>query len=130
MTGLIETIKEHNLLAEASRDYYKQVDALVAKHGENTPFKYKSPMTSKLIGDIKKLAKSEKDFPESQKTCDAVIKLMNSGIEMMEYEENIVMTNSSHSTFLKIWDGDTAFRSDLAEILMKDSILAYAIFEE
>ena len=86
MTSLIETIKEHNLLAEASRDYYKQVDALVAKHGENTPFKYKSPMTSKLIGDIKKLAKSEKDFPQSQKTCDAVIKLMNSGIEMMEYE--------------------------------------------
>ena len=32
MTSLIETIKEHNLLAEASRDYYKQVDALVAKH--------------------------------------------------------------------------------------------------
>ena len=53
-------------------------------------------MTSKLIGDIKKLAKSEKDFPQSQKTCDAVIKLMNSGIEMMEYEENIVMTNSQH----------------------------------
>ena len=24
MTGLIETIKEHNLLAEASRDYYGQ----------------------------------------------------------------------------------------------------------
>lgn len=130
MTSLIETIKEHNLLAEASRDYYKQVDALVAKHGENTPFKYKSPMTSKLIGDIKKLAKSEKDFPQSQKTCDAVIKLMNSGIEMMEYEENIVMTNSQHGSLDKIWEGDTAFRSDLAEILMKDSILSYAIFGE
>jgi hypothetical protein len=130
MTGLIETIKEHNLLAEASRDYYKQVDSLIAKHGENTAFKYKSPMTSKMIGEIKKLAKSEKDFPQSQKTCNAVMKLMNSGIEMMGYDENIVMTNSQHGSFDKIWEGDTAFREGLAEILMKDSILSYAIFGE
>jgi hypothetical protein len=130
MTGLIETIKEHNLLAEASRDYYKQVDSLIAKHGENTAFKYKSPMTSKMIGEIKKLAKSEKDFPQSQKTCNAVMKLMNSRIEMMGYDENIVMTNSQHGSFDKIWEGDTAFREGLAEILMKDSILSYAIFGE
>ena len=58
------------------------------------------------------------------------MKLMNSGIEMMGYDENIVMTNSQHGSFDKIWEGDTAFREGLAEILMKDSILSYAIFGE
>ena len=136
MTGLIETIKEHNLLAEASRDYYKQVDSLIAKHGENTAFKYKSPMTSKMIGeikimaDIKGLMLDEKSFKESQKTGTAIMKNMKAGFEFMPYEENIVMTDRQQKSLAKDFQGDTAFREDLAAILMQDEIMSYAIFGE
>ena len=46
----------------------------------------------------------------------------------MGYDENIVMTNKQHSNFK--FDGDTAFREEMAEIIMQDAILSYAIFGE
>tara|TARA_B110000467_G_scaffold162628_1_gene186341 strand:+ start:1941 stop:2330 length:390 start_codon:yes stop_codon:yes gene_type:complete len=128
--SLVRVIKEHNILAEASRDYYKQVDALIDKHGNETAFRYKSPMHNKLISDIKKLMKSEKEFPQSQKTATVIMKNMNAGFEMMGYEENIVMTNRQHKSLEKDWQGDTMFREELAEILMQDPIMSYAIFGE
>jgi glutamyl/glutaminyl-tRNA synthetase len=74
MTGLIETIKEHNLLAEASRDYFKQVDALVAKHGEETAFVYTSPMLSKIVKELQNLIKKElkSGFKNSKKDGEVV----------------------------------------------------------
>ena len=130
MTGLIETIKEHNLLAEASRDYYGQVDALIAKHGEMKPFRYKSPMQNKIMADIKGLMLDEKSFKESQKTGTAIMKNMKAGFEFMSYEENIVMTDRQQKSLAKDFQGDTAFREDLAAILMQDEIMSYAIFGE
>lgn len=115
---------------EASRDYYKQVDALIDKHGNEKAFRYKSPMHNKLISDIKKLMKSEKEFPQSQKTATVIMKNMNAGFEMMGYEENIVMTNRQHKSLEKDWQGDTMFREELAEILMQDPIMSYALFGE
>lgn len=128
--SLVRVIKEHNILAEASRDYYKQVDALIGKHGNETAFRYKSPMHNKMITDIKKLMKSEKEFPESQKVSNNIMKNMNAGFEMMGYEENIVMTERQHKSLDKDWTGDTAFREDLARILMQDAIMSHAIFGE
>lgn len=130
MTGLIETIKEHNLLAEASRDYYGQVDSLTAKHGEMKPFRYKSPMQNKIMADIKGLMLDEKSFKESQKTGTAIMKNMKAGFEFMPYEENIVMTDRQQKSLAKDFQGDTAFREDLAAILMQDEIMSYAIFGE
>ena len=128
--SLVRVIKEHNILAEASRDYYKQVDALIGKHGNEKAFRYKSPMHNKMITDIKKLMKSEKEFPESQKVSNNIMKNMNAGFEMMGYEENIVMTERQHKSLDKDWQGDTAFREDLARILMQDDIMSHAIFGE
>ncbi len=128
--SLVRVIKEHNILAEASRDYYKQVDALIGKHGNEKAFRYKSPMHNKMITDIKKLMKSEKEFPESQKVSNNIMKNMNAGFEMMGYEENIVMTERQHKSLDKDWQGDTAFREDLARILMQDAIMSHAIFGE
>jgi|TARA_B110000977_G_scaffold9484_1_gene12554 uncharacterized protein YehS (DUF1456 family) len=129
MTGLIETIKEHNLLAEASRDYFKQVDALVAKHGEEKAFVYTSPMLSKIVKELQNLIKKElkSGFKNSKKDGEVVIKQLQK-LEVMSYDDNIVMTNKQHSNFK--FDGDTAFREEMAEIIMQDSILSYAIFGE
>ena len=128
--SLVRVIKEHNILAEASRDYYKQVDALIGKKKKKKAFRYKSPMHNKMITDIKKLMKSEKEFPESQKVSNNIMKNMNAGFEMMGYEENIVMTERQHKSLDKDWQGDTAFREDLARILMQDAIMSHAIFGE
>ena len=130
MTSLIETIKEHNLLAEASRDYYKQVDALTAKHGEMKPFRYKSPMQDKIMADIKGLMLDERAFKESQKTGTAIMKNMKAGFEFMSYEENIVMTDRQQKSLVKDFQGDAASREDLAAILMQDEVMSYAIFGE
>ena len=129
MTGLIESIKEHNLLAEASRDYYKQVDALVAKHGEETAFVYTSPKLSKIVKELQNLIKKElkSGFKNSKKDGEVVIKQLQK-LEVMSYDDNIVMTNKQHSNFK--FDGDTAFREEMAEIIMQDAILSYAIFGE
>jgi hypothetical protein len=48
----------------------------------------------------------------------------------MGYEENIVLTNRMHEKFVKDFQGDTMFREEMAEIIMQDSILSYAIFGE
>lgn len=116
-------------VTEASRDYYKQVDALIAKHGNEKPFIYKSPKLNKIVKELKDLIKSEvKDgFKDSKKYGDTVIKQLQK-LEVMGYEENIVMTNKQHSNFK--FDGDTAFREEMAEIIMQDAILSYAIFGE
>ena len=129
MRNLIESVRQ-NLLGEASRDYYKQVDALTAKHGEMKPFRYKSPMQDKIMADIKGLMLDEKAFKESQKTGTAIMKNMKAGFEFMSYEENIVMTDRQQKSLAKDFQGDTAFREDLAAILMQDEIMSYAIFGE
>ena len=129
MRDLIESVRQ-NLLGEASREYYKQVDALTAKHGEMKPFRYKSPMQNKIMADIKGLMLDEKAFKESQKTGTAIMKNMKAGFEFMSYEENIVMTDRQQKSLAKDFQGDTAFREDLAAILMQDAILSYAIFGE
>jgi uncharacterized protein YehS (DUF1456 family) len=127
--SLVRVIKEHNILAEASRDYYKQVDALVAKHGEETAFVYTSPMLSKIVKELQNLIKKElkSGFKNSKKDGEVVIKQLQK-LEVMSYDDNIVMTNKQHSNFK--FDGDTAFREEMAEIIMQDSILSYAIFGE
>ena len=129
MRDLIESVRQ-NLLGEASREYYKQVDALTAKHGEMKPFRYKSPMQNKIMADIKGLMLDEKAFKESQKTGTAIMKNMKAGFEFMSYEENIVMTDRQQKSLAKDFQGDTAFREDLAAILMQDDIMSYAIFGE
>ena len=129
MRNLIESVRQ-NLLGEASRDYYKQVDALTAKHGEMKPFRYNSPMQNKIMADIKGLMLDEKAFKESQKTGTAIMKNMKAGFEFMSYEENIVMTDRQQKSLVKDFQGDTAFREDLAAILMQDEIMSYAIFGE
>ena len=129
MRNLIESVRQ-NLLGEASRDYYKQVDALTAKHGEMKPFRYNSPMQNKIMADIKGLMLDEKAFKESQKTGTAIMKNMKAGFEFMSYEENIVMTDRQQKSLAKDFQGDTAFREDLAAILMQDEIMSYAIFGE
>ena len=47
-----------------------------------------------------------------------------------QYEENIVMTDRQQKSLAKDFQGDTAFREDLAAILMQDEIMSYAIFGE
>ena len=47
----------------------------------------------------------------------------------MVYDDNVVMTNNMHGKFSKSFDGDTAFREDMASIIIdNDEILAHAIF--
>ena len=121
--------KKNLKIAEASRDYDKQVDALIAKHGEEKPFIYKSPKLNKILSDLTKLMKKEKEFPDSQK-YGKLIQGHLKKCEVMGYEENIVLTNRMHEKFVKDFQGDTMFREDMAEIIMQDVILSYAIFGE
>ena len=114
---------------EASRDYYKQVDALIAKHGNEKPFIYKAPKLNKILSDLTKLMKTEKEFPDSQK-YGKLIQGHLKKCEVMGYEENIVLTNRMHEKFVKDFQGDTMFREEMAEIIMQDAILSYAIFGE
>jgi hypothetical protein len=114
---------------ESSRDYYKQVDALIAKHGNEKPFIYKAPKLNKILSDLTKLMKKEKEFPDSQK-YGKLIQGHLKKCEVMGYEENIVLTNKMHEKFMKDFQGDTMFREDMAEIIMQDVILSYAIFGE
>lgn len=116
-------------VTEASRDYYKQVDALIDKHGNEKPFIYKSPKLSKIVKELKDLIKKEvkAGFKGSKKDGEQVIKQLQK-LEVMGYEENIYMTNKQHSNFE--FHGDTAFREDMAEIIMQDVILSHAIFGE
>ena len=114
---------------EASRDYYKQVDALIDKHGNEKPFIYKAPKLNKILSDLTKLMKSEKEFPDSQK-YGKLIQGHLKKCEVMGYEENIVLTNRMHEKFVKDFQGDTMFREEMAEIIMQDAILSYAIFGE
>lgn len=123
------TEKKNLKIAESSRDYYKQVDALIAKHGEEKPFIYKSPKLNKILSDLTKLMKKEKEFPDSQK-YGKLIQGHLKKCEVMGYEENIVLTNRMHEKFVKDFQGDTMFREDMAEIIMQDDILSYAIFGE
>ena len=123
------TEKKNLKIAESSRDYYKQVDALIAKHGEEKPFIYKSPKLNKILSDLTKLMKKEKEFPDSQK-YGKLIQGHLKKCEVMGYEENIVLTNRMHEKFVKDFQGDTIFREDMAEIIMQDVILSYAIFGE
>lgn len=121
--------KKNLKIAESSREYYKQVDALIAKHGEEKPFIYKSPKLNKILSDLTKLMKKEKEFPDSQK-YGKLIQGHLKKCEVMGYEENIVLTNRMHEKFVKDFQGDTMFREDMAEIIMQDVILSYAIFGE
>ena len=114
---------------ESSRDYYKQVDALIAKHGNEKPFIYKAPKLNKILSDLTKLMKTEKEFPDSQK-YGKLIQGHLKKCEVMGYEENIVLTNRMHEKFVKDFQGDTMFREEMAEIIMQDAILSYAIFGE
>lgn len=123
------TEKKNLKIAESSREYYKQVDALIAKHGEEKPFIYKSPKLNKILSDLTKLMKKEKEFPDSQK-YGKLIQGHLKKCEVMGYEENIVLTNRMHEKFVKDFQGDTMFREDMAEIIMQDDILSYAIFGE
>ena len=116
-------------VTEASRDYYKQVDALIAKHGNEKPFIYKAPKLNKILKDLDKLMKTEKEFPDSQK-YGKLIQGHLKKCEVMGYEENIVLTNKMHDKFSKDFQGDTMFREEMAEIIMQDAILSYAIFGE
>lgn len=121
--------KKNLKIAESSREYYKQVDALIDKHGEEKPFIYKSPKLNKILSDLTKLMKKEKEFPDSQK-YGKLIQGHLKKCEVMGYEENIVLTNRMHEKFVKDFQGDTMFREDMAEIIMQDDILSYAIFGE
>jgi uncharacterized protein YozE (UPF0346 family) len=114
---------------EGSRDYYKQADALISKHGEEKAFVYKAPKLNKIVKELQNLIKKEvkAGFKESKKQGETVIKQLQK-LEVMGYDENIVMTNKQHSKFK--FDGDTAFREEMAEIIMQDAILSYAIFGE
>jgi|MDSY01.1.fsa_nt_gb hypothetical protein len=114
---------------EGSRDYYKEADALIAKHGEEKAFVYKAPNLNKIVKDLQNLIKKEvkAGFKGSKKDGEAVIKQLQK-LEVMGYDENIVMTNKQHSNFK--FNGDTAFREEMAEIIMQDVILSYAIFGE
>tara|TARA_B110001450_G_scaffold206731_1_gene196928 strand:- start:707 stop:1594 length:888 start_codon:yes stop_codon:yes gene_type:complete len=116
-------------VTEASRDYYKQADSLISKHGEETAFVYKSPKLNKIVKELQNLIKKEvkAGFKGSKKDGETVIKQLQK-LEVMGYDENIVMTNKQHSNFK--FDGDTAFREEMAEIIMQDAILSYAIFGE
>lgn len=120
---------EKKNVKEGSRDYYKEADALISKHGEEKAFIYKSPKLNKIVKELQKLIKDEvkAGFKDSKKQGETVIKQLQK-LEVMGYDENIVMTNKQHSNFK--FDGDTAFREDMAKIIMQDVILSYAIFGE
>jgi hypothetical protein len=129
MKDQIAKLQKEEVVSEASRDYYKQVDALIDKHGNEKAFIYKSPKLNKIVKELKDLIKQElkSGFKDSKKQGETVIKQLQK-LEVMGYEENIVMTNKQHSNFK--FDGDTMFREEMAEIIMQDVILSYAIFGE
>lgn len=129
MKDQIAKLQKEEVVSESSRDYYKQVDALIAKHGNEKPFIYKAPKLNKILSDLTKLMKSEKEFPDSQK-YGKLIQGHLKKCEVMGYEENIVLTNKMHDKFSKDFQGDTMFREEMAEIIMQDAILSYAIFGE
>ena len=52
-------------------------------------------------------------FKDSKKYGDKVIKHLQK-MEVMVYNDNVVMTNNMHSKFSNDWEGDTAFREDMA----------------
>ena len=129
MKDQIAKLQSEEVVSESSRDYYKQADALISKHGEEKAFIYKSPKLNKIVKELQKLIKDEvkAGFKDSKKQGETVIKQLQK-LEVMGYDENIVMTNKQHSNFK--FDGDTAFREDMAKIIMQDVILSYAIFGE
>ena len=117
-------------ISESSRAYFKQIDDLTKKHGEEEAFMYKSPNLNKMISDLKKVIASEvkAGFKDSKKYGDKVIKHLQK-MEVMVYNDNVVMTNNMHGKFSNDWNGDTAFREDMASVIIKhDDILAHAIF--
>ena len=121
---------EKKNVKEATRTYFKTVDDLAAKHGDETGFIYKSPKLSKILSEFKKLIKSEvkSGFKDSKKYGEQVMKHLQK-MEVMVYDDNVVMTNSMHGKFSKSFEGDTAFREDMASIIIdNDEILAHAIF--
>jgi len=122
--------EKKNLKTEATRSYFKTVDDLADKHGHEEAFIYKSPKLSNMINDLKKVIKSEvkAGFKDSKKYGDKVIKHLQK-MEVMVYNDNVVMTNNMHGKFSKDWEGDTSFREDMASVIIKhDDILAHAIF--
>ena len=129
MKDQIAKLQSEEVVSESSRDYYKEADALISKHGEEKAFIYKSPKLNKIVKELQKLIKDEvkAGFKDSKKQGETVIKQLQK-LEVMGYDENIVMTNKQHSNFK--FDGDTAFREDMAKIIMQDVILSYAIFGE
>ena len=129
MKDQIAKLQSEEVVSESSRDYYKEADALISKHGEEKAFIYKSPKLNKIVKELQKLIKDEvkAGFKDSKKQGETVIKQLQK-LEVMGYDENIVMTNKQHSNFK--FDGDTAFREEMAEIIMQDVILSYAIFGE
>lgn len=129
MKDQIAKLQSEEVVSESSRDYYKQVDALTNKHGEEKAFVYKAPKLNKIVSDLKKLITKEvkAGFKDSKKQGETVIKQLQK-LEVMAYDGTIVMTNKQHSNFK--FDGDTAFREEMAEIIMQDDILSYAIFGE
>ena len=129
MKDQIAKLQSEEVVSESSRDYYKEADALISKHGEEKAFIYKAPKLNKIVKELQKLIKDEvkAGFKDSKKQGETVIKQLQK-LEVMGYDENIVMTNKQHSNFK--FDGDTAFREDMAKIIMQDVILSYAIFGE
>jgi len=129
MKDQIAKLQKEEVVSESSRDYYKQVDALTNKHGEEKAFVYKSPKLNKIVKELQKVIKDEvkAGFKDSKKQGETVIKQLQK-LEVMAYDGTIVMTNKQHSNFK--FDGDTAFREEMAEIIMQDDILSYAIFGE
>ncbi len=91
---------------------------------------YKSPKLNNILRDLKKVIASEvkAGFKDSKKYGDKVMKHLQK-MEVMVYNDNVVMTNNMHSKFSNDWEGDTAFREDMAAVIIKhDDILAHAIF--
>ena len=70
---------EKKNVKEGSRDYYKEADALISKHGEEKAFIYKAPKLNKIVKELQKLIKDEvkAGFKDSKKQGEVVIKQLH-----------------------------------------------------
>lgn len=127
--GKAKISKKFLKLGDCSYEKKKKVEEDNSKKFDDfVAYKYKSSSINKIKSDLKKLMKDEAEFPESQKSGKMILKLMDN-IELANDDGIPYMTQKFAKDMGKAYFGDTAWREEVASIIIKhDDNLASAIF--
>lgn len=127
--GKAKISKQYLKLGDCSYEKKKKVEEDNSKKFDDlVAYKYKSSSINKIKSDLKKLMKDEAEFPESQKSGKMLLKLMDN-IVLANDDGVPYMTDKFAKDMGKAYFGDTAWREEVASIIIKhDDNLASAIF--